>query len=138
MIRIKKITSLLIILCVGLFVACSSNDEDKVEDRLVGTWEIQSLLTNEENSPISSVDDLIQFQAIKIYQSYKTAETKKQRGGWSYTGNMLNISLDLPAAYYLLKVDANELTLKRLDFKADGSLQSQIRQYKRVEDSRIK
>lgn len=47
---------------------------------------------------------------------------------------MLNISVDLPAAYYVIKVDEVSLTLKRLDFKSDSSLQTTIKEYKRVDE----
>lgn len=112
-------------------------DEIKTSDQIVGTWKLTKLQINGNSEDISSMSDLIQFQANSIYQSYNTTTEEKNRGGWSYQGNMLNISLDLPAAYYIESVNATTLELKRFDFETNGNLKTSLYFYEKTNDNLI-
>jgi hypothetical protein len=119
--------------------ACNKDNEaDDMRSAIVGTWKLISLSVDGTNADTSSYPDLIQFQSSAIFQAYNTSTSVKIRGEWSYDGSMLNISSYLPAAFYIVNVDGQGLTLKRFDFNTDGSLKTTIQQYQRTADSDIK
>ena len=118
--------------------ACNKDNEaDDIRDAIVGTWKLTSVTVDGANSD-SSYPDLIQFQENFIFQAYTTETGVKNRGGWSYEGDMLNISIYLPAAFYIMNLDSKNLSLKRYDFKTDGALQTSVQQYQRTSDSELK
>lgn len=120
--------------CLGLF-ATSCEQKENLAEKLAGTWQLTILRVNGQSEDISTKTGLIQFQVNSVFQSYNLSTGEKNRGGWSFTGNMLNISLDLPAAYYVQLVDAEMMTLKRLDFDDDGSLKTTELDYVKVDDN---
>jgi len=128
----KKIVYLLFVGFIGLSTGCEQ--EVDICDSIVGTWELQRLIIDEQEVSLVEKKQWIAFQANSIYLSYQSETNIQNRGGWSFSGQMLNISVDLPAAYYVIKVDEVSLTLKRLDFKSDSSLQTTIKEYKRVDE----
>lgn len=134
----KKYFSFLLFLSFAIcFVSCN-DDEDSVQDRIVGTWQLQSMQEDGQAVSIVGQNDLVQFQSNSIFLRYNSSATSAvKRGGWSYTGGMLNISLDLPAAYYVLNLNANELKIKRLDFAATGSVKTTEFVYNKVSDDLI-
>ncbi|MFV0469168.1 MAG: lipocalin family protein [Dysgonomonas sp.] len=134
----KKYFSFLLLLSFAIcFVSCN-DDEDSVQDRIVGTWQLQSMQEDGQAVSIIGQDDLVQFQSNSIFLRYNSSATSAvKRGGWSYTGGMLNISLDLPAAYYVLNLNANELKIKRLDFATTGLVKTTEFVYNKVSDDLI-
>jgi len=127
---------------LSLFIsilACSKDDDSKnMRNDIVGTWKLTSVSVNGSNADTSTYPDLIQFQSNSIFQAYTTSTSTKNRGGWSYEGDMLNISLYLPGAYYITSINNQNLTLQRYDFNTDGSLKTTIQQYQRTADSDMK
>ncbi|MDD3078807.1 MAG: lipocalin family protein [Paludibacter sp.] len=132
----KKFSYVLLFCCLSLLSTACKEDVD-IPDLLVGTWQLTEVKVNEQSEDISDKTDLIQFQANSIYQSYNTTTEEKNRGGWSYQGNMLNISLDLPAAYYVETISENSLELKRFDFGTDGELLTTQLFYEKAADDLI-
>lgn len=132
----KKISYALLVCCLGILVT-SCKDEDKTSDLIVGTWKLTAVQVDGNSEDISTKADLIQFQANSIFQSYNSSAGVKTRGGWSYEGNMLNISLDLPAAYYIESVNSTSLELKRYDIKEEGGLQTTLLFYEKANDDLI-
>jgi hypothetical protein len=65
------------------------------------------------------------------------AKTILKRSGWSYTGGLFNLAIDLPASWKPV-ADAATLTLERVDFKPDGALRKTRLTFKRVADMEIK
>jgi len=127
---------LLLILSIN---ACKKNNEaDDMRNAVVGTWKLSSLTVDGTSVDSSSYPDLIQFQSGSIFQAYNSSSNIKIRGEWSYEGEMLNITSYLPAAFYIMNVDGQNLTLKRLDFNTNGSLRTTIQQYQRTADSDMK
>ena len=134
MLRKQTLPHLLFIGFIILFAACDK-DETNVGEMLVGTWQLKTVMIDGNPVDITGRQDMIQFQNNSIYQACNTTETSKIRGGWSYIDDMLNISTDLPAAYYILEINSVTLSLERFDFKSDGSLQSTVLNYEKVSDS---
>jgi len=119
--------------------SCSKDDAaENMRNDIVGTWKLTSVSIDGSNADISTFPDLIQFQEKFIFQEYRSSTSTKTRGGWSYEGDMLNISIYLPAAFYVVSITNQNLTLKRYDFNTDGSLRTTIQQYQRTADSEIK
>jgi len=119
-------------------IACDKNNkDDDMRNAIVGTWKLQSITIDGTTTDTSAYPDVIQFQSNFIFQAYNTTSKVKNRGGWSYEGDMLNISLYLPAAFYIVNIDSKNLTIKRYDFKPDGSLKSTVQQYQRTNDSEM-
>jgi hypothetical protein len=120
------------------FSRCSDNGEtEDIRASLVGTWQLTAVEIDDQATDITSSPAFVRFQSNQIYLSYDATANVVTHGGWSYEGNMLNISVDLPAAYYVLHADAATLSLKRYDFNADGNLRITIRKYQRTDDAKI-
>ncbi|MDR1682268.1 MAG: lipocalin family protein [Candidatus Symbiothrix sp.] len=131
-------SSIIALLLLFGFYACEEkNEAAEIESKLAGTWQLSSAIIDGIETDISVYPDFIRFQTNKIFLSYNSTFNELIRGGWSYEGAMLNISTDLPAAYYVLRVDENYLSLKRNDFNTDGGLIATVRNYQRTEDSQI-
>ena len=136
----KNYFSYSVVLSVFLMIfSCSKdNDAKNMREDIVGTWKLTSVTVNGSNADTSTYFDIIQFQSNSIFQEYNTSTSSKNRGGWSYEGDMLNISLYLPAAFYITSINNKNLTLQRYDFNNDGSIRTTIQQYQRTTDSDMK
>lgn len=136
--RRKHSLFLFLLFAPMFFLIGCSDDEDSVQDLIVGTWQLQSVQENGQDVSITGLDNAMRFQSNSIFIRYNTttAATPK-RGGWSYEGDMLNISLDLPAAYYVINLNSTELRLKKLGFFDNGDLKTTELVYTKVEDSVI-
>jgi hypothetical protein len=118
--------------------SCKENDEPgDIVNSLVGTWQLIEIRIDGNNAEVEDSPEYIRFQANRIYLSYIESSQTLIRGGWSYENGMLNISVDLPAAYYVENVDGKILTLKRQDFNANGEISVTVKEYRRTEDSKI-
>jgi hypothetical protein len=119
-----------------LLFSCKDKDEtEELRNAIVGTWQLSSVQRDGVDVDLTAFPDIIQFQPNYIFLSYATSTQVKVRGGWSYDGDMLNISVYLPAAFYVLKADALSLSLKRLDFNTGGTLTTTIQEYRRTSES---
>jgi hypothetical protein len=125
----------LLIFCFPvLFFACEEkNEADSVRNAIVGKWKLLSVAIDGVEADVTVYPDSIEFQSNAIFRSVRSTTQETVRGSWSYEGDMLNISVYLPAAFYVLKADAQQLLLKRLDFNSEGSLATTIQEYRRVE-----
>jgi hypothetical protein len=120
------------------FSSCEDkNETDDIRSLIVGAWQLTSVQIDGTNADLTAYPDIIQFQPNYIFQSYNTITQTKVRGGWSYESDMLTVSVYLPAAFYVLKADAQNLSLKRLDFNTAGMLSTTIQEYRRIADSEI-
>jgi hypothetical protein len=120
------------------FSSCENKDEaEDIRTNLAGTWQLASVRIDGLAVDTGAYPEFIRLQENRIFLSYDAATELLIRGGWSYEGNMLNISTDLPAAYYIEQADGKTLSLKRLDFNADGKLSTTVRDYRRTDDSQI-
>jgi hypothetical protein len=125
-------------LFILLFFGCEDkNEAEEIRANLVGTWQLTSVQIDGATTDIAAYPGFIQFQENRIFLSYNATTDELTRGGWSYEGSMLNVSTDLPAAYYVLHVDGKTLSLKRQDFNTTGGLIATIRDYQRTGDEQI-
>ena len=140
---LKKKYFFFIVVLPLIFSIASCDKEDKADEvrkAIVGTWELISVTVDGQAldaDELLSYPSLVQFQSNSIFQVYNQSTGKKTRGGWSYEGDMLNISLYLPAAFYIMDVNSVNLNLKRYDFNEDSSLRNTFLRYQRVDDSKI-
>jgi hypothetical protein len=122
-----------------LFFSCceDKNEAEEIQTNLVGTWQLTSVQIDGATTDIAAYPGFIQFQENRIFLSYNATSGLVTRGGWSYEGNMLSVSTDLPAAYYVLHADGKTLSLKRQDFNTTGGLIATVRDYQRTGDEQI-
>lgn len=136
---IKKQLSFFLFVCLMVcsFCSCSEDDDDNQGD-IVGAWQLTSKTVDGANVDITGQQQIILFQSSQVFKRYLTDGVDKGKyriGGWSMSGEALNISLDQPATYYIQQVDATSLSIKRFDFNSGGNLQSTITSYQRVSES---
>jgi hypothetical protein len=103
-----------------------------MRNAIVGSWQLSSVQIDGTNADLTAYPNTVQFKANYIFESKNSADSETVRGGWSYEGNMLNISVYLPAAFYIVKVDSQNLILKRLDFNSSGLLIETILNYRKL------
>lgn len=132
----NNLTYLLLFCSVMIFFTSCDNDDDTF-DRIVGTWQLTSIEVDGQQQDITDVKEILQFKDNSLFVRYIESNGEKIRGGWSYEGDMLNISVDLPAGYYVVNLTGTELILRRLDFSADGSLRTTIIRYTKTSDNMI-
>jgi hypothetical protein len=130
--------SIVSILFILFFSGCEDkNEAEEIQANLVGTWQLTSVQIDGATTDIAAYPGFVRFQENRIFLSYNTVTGELTRGGWSYEGNMLNVSTDLPAAYYVLHADGKTLSLKRQDFNTNGELSTTIRDYQLTGDEQI-
>jgi hypothetical protein len=135
--KIKHLFLYLFLCCLlPLSFSCEDKDEaDNLRNAIIGTWQLTSVQINGVSAePSAYPDDIIQFQPNYIFQSYNTTTEETTRGEWSYEDEMLNISIYLPVAFYVLEANAQNLSLKRLDFNSEGTLTTTIQEYRKIND----
>lgn len=133
----KNRLSYFLLLSVVMLLFASCDKDDDTSDKIVGTWQLTTMEVDGQQQDISQTTDILQFQSNSLFVRLIVSTNQKIRGGWSYEGDMLNISPDLPAAYYVVNANGSELILKRIDFNTDGSLKTTIISYQKVADEMI-
>jgi len=132
----------LLILFLG--TACKKDAEvDNMTTKITGTWHQISQTKDDIPASKDSSRLIMQINANNICilcDSSKVAVKAKtiiKRSGWSYTGGLFNLAIDLPAAWTPV-AETNKLTLERVDFKQDGALTKTKLTFERVADLVIK
>jgi hypothetical protein len=132
------------ILFLLLGTACEKDAAvDETSTRIIGTWHQTSKTIDDQTSPKDSSRLIMQINKDNICvlcDSSKIAVKAKtiiKRSGWSYTGGLFNLAIDLPASWKPVS-DVATLTLERVDFKQDGTLSKTRLTFKRVADMEIK
>lgn len=133
----KNRLSYFLLLSVVMLLFASCDKDDDTSDKIVGTWQLTKMEVDGQQQDISQTTDILQFQSNSLFVRLIVSTNQKIRGGWSYEGDMLNISPDLPAAYYVVNANGSELILRRIDFNTDGSLKTTIISYQKVADEMI-
>ena len=133
-----------VIIFLFLGISCEKDDgENGITTQIVGTWHQTSRTIDKVSAPKDSTRLLMQINENNICilcdSSAVAVKTKKivKRSGWDYSGNLLNIAIDLPASW-TPAVEANSLTLERVDFNQDGKLIKTMLTFERVADMEIK
>jgi hypothetical protein len=132
------------ILFLFLFIgtACEKDANDTLA-KMIGTWHQTSktidgvAVAKDSTRLIMQINNdniciLCDSTAVAV-----KAKTIVKRSGWSYTGNLLNIAIDLPASWTPV-ASANSLTIERVDFNQDGKLNKTMLTFQRVADMEIK
>ena len=97
-----------------VFVSCSSDDKDEIDDAIVGTWKLTEVKMSETGSYIS-------WPFKTTYSSFKSDGTYygsgyfgTGEGTWSKKGKTVNtyVSGQLYASYEVLSVTATDAELK--------------------------
>ena len=119
-------------------VGCYKDDDNKndIINQLNDTaWQIESKTISGEEFELSDCEKgyMIYFENKGILKTYDACEDVIHRSGWSFKGDLLNLSNDLPASYKIEEI-GNILVLRRLDFK-DGELITTIIKSIRVENT---
>jgi hypothetical protein len=131
----------LLFLFVG--TACQKDAEEDPTANMIGTWHqtsrtIDGIAVAKDSTRLImqiNVDNiciLCDSSAVAV-----KAKTIVKRSGWDYSGNLLNIAIDLPASWTPVAT-TNSLTLERVDFNPDGKLNKSMLTFERVADMEIK
>lgn len=121
-----------LLLCLATFAALScAREVAGTEDLLVGKWILAERTVDNVRDSLSECQLLsgIEFKADNICILVDACTTKSVNSGWSYRYGMLNVSYDLPAAYYIEQLDGSSLRLRRNDITAAGLLQVTVITY---------
>ena len=125
------------------FVSCQKDTADDMSTKMVGTWHQTSQL--KDGIPIQKDSSrlLIQIQATQICilcdSSARAVKAKTiiTRSGWSYTGGLFNLAIDLPASWKPV-TNVNTLSIERSDFNQTGGITKTTLTFERVPNLDIK
>jgi hypothetical protein len=149
-----KITSIkiahksIVLACASLlfiFIGNACEEDTSTNDKqtqLVGTWHQTSRTIDGVATSKDSTRLAMQINANSICilcdSSYKAISSKSiiTRSSWSFSGSLLNISVDLPASWNATVSD-NELSLERVDFNSNGTLAKTILEFERITNIEI-
>ena len=123
--------------------SCQKDAVDDMSTKIVGTWHQTSKTIDGNPATKDSTRLLMQINSTQICilcdssaQAIK-AKTIINRSGWSYTGGLLNIAIDLPASWTPV-VDTGSLSIQRLDFNQAGGITKTTLKFDRVANLVIK
>lgn len=134
--------SLSLFFIVGV-TSCQKDAVDTMSTKIIGTWHQTSKTIDGIPAIKDSTRLLIQLNATQICilcdSSARAIKAKTiiNRSGWSYTGGLLNIAIDLPASWKPV-VDANVLSIERSDFNQTGGITKTTLTFNRVANFDIK
>lgn len=123
--------------------SCQKEPVDDLATKIIGTWHQTSQTKDDITIPKDSSRLLMQINddhiCILCDSSYAAVKAKTiiKRSGWSYTGGLFNLAIDLPATWTPV-AESNSLTIQRIDFKPDGSLSKTRLSFERVATLEIK
>ena len=134
--------SLSLLFIVGVN-SCQKDTVDPMSTKIIGTWHQTSKTIDGIPVIKDSTRLLIQINATQIcilcdstVQAIK-AKTNINRSGWSYTGGLFNLAIDLPASWKPV-ADATTLSIERNDFNQTGGITKTALTFKRVANFDIK
>jgi hypothetical protein len=131
---INRILHFLLLLPLVFSMSACTDDDQGLSQQIVGAWQLTSVNIDGQQQDLSGNNQIILFESNSVFKRYLTDEAKYRIGGWSIKPDMLNISLDLPAAYYIEQIEHTSLTLKRFDFDVNGNLKTTVFVYKKVSE----
>jgi hypothetical protein len=120
--------------------ACQKDELiDEAVAPLLGTWHQTSRQVDGATVTKDSTRLVMMISNNNIClmcDSSKTAIAAKtiiKRSGWSYSGGLLNIAIDLPASWYPV-TGTNTLTIDRFDFDKLGNITKTTLNFERISD----
>jgi hypothetical protein len=115
------------ILFLFIGTSCKTETVDETPVKIIGTWHQTSRVQDGVTTTKDSTRLLIQINANNICvlcdstTASVNAKTIVKRSGWSYTGGLFNLAVDLPASWTPV-VTANDLSIERVDFNQTGTV----------------
>lgn len=122
-----------------LITGCNDEPVDDTPSRLTGTWHQISQSKAGVAIAKDSTRMILQINANQICvicDSTKAAVTAGKvikRSGWSYTGGLFNLAIDIPVSWKPVLTD-QQLTLEKIEFNPSGELIKTSQVYRRVTD----
>jgi hypothetical protein len=123
--------------------SCQKEAVDDMSTKILGTWHQTSKTIDATPSIKDSTRLLIQIQSVQICilcdSSAKAIKAKTiiTRSGWSYTGGLFNLAIDLPASWKP-SAETNKLSIERSDFNQTGGITKTTLTFERVANLVIK
>jgi len=124
-----------------LFLILSACQEDStdtgVTEKITGTWHQTSRVVDGSTVTKDSTRLLIQINENNICvlcdstAAAVRANTIVSRSGWSYSGDLFNLAVDMPASW-AVSFEGNDMSLQRNDFKNDGTVSKTRLTFRRV------
>lgn len=122
----------------SLFITgCNDEPVDDTPSRITGTWHQISQSKAGVAIAKDSTRMILQInsnQICVICDSTKAAVTANKvikRSGWSYTGGLFNLAIDIPVSWTPVITD-EQLTLEKIEFSPSGTLVKTSQVYQRV------
>ncbi|TSA37630.1 MAG: hypothetical protein D4R64_05395 [Porphyromonadaceae bacterium] len=128
----KAVALKVLTLCILTLVAFSCNKEDPgIADQLIGKWTLTDKTVGNDPVILSDCEkrSTIEFQVNNFCLLYDACTGDTTNSGWNYKYEMLNISVHLPAAYYIEQLDNTDLKVRRNDISPSGDLQVTVLSY---------
>ena len=125
------------ILLLLIAASCQKDAVDDTTTKIVGTWHQTFLTKDGINSVKDSSRLILQINSDNICvlcDSSAVAIKSKTiviRSGWSYTGSLLNIAIDLPVSWKPV-VYGNTLSMERIDFNRTGAIIKTTLNFERI------
>ncbi len=125
-----------IVLLPFTLISCEEESDDTAT-RITGTWHQTSYTIDGQAKAKDSTRMLIQInpdQICILCDSSKVAvNTQKvvRRSGWSYSGGLFNLAVDLPVSWKPA-VSEQQLTLVKTEFSATGDIIKSTLVFRRV------
>jgi len=132
----------LFLLFALVVASCDNEPTDDTPAKIIGTWHQSSQAIDGVQILKDSTRLLMQINANQIcVLCDSTAIAVKgnkivKRSGWSYTGGLFNIAIDIPVSWTPV-VESNTLTLEKIEFNQAGTIKKTIQVYNRAADIEI-
>lgn len=124
---------------VVLVAACDNEPIDQTSTMVIGTWHQKSQTTEGVLVAKDSTRLLMQINSNQIcILCDSTSLARKnnnivKRSGWSFSGGLLNIAIDIPVSWKPI-VDSDKLILEKIEFNQSGKIIKTIQTYTRIAD----
>jgi hypothetical protein len=117
-------------------ISCEEETDDTAT-RLTGTWHQTSYTIDGQVKAKDSTRMLMQINSDQICilcdSSKLAVSTQKvvRRSGWSYSGGLFNLAVDLPVSWKPTATE-QQLTLEKTEFSANGDIIKSTLVYRRI------
>ena len=120
-----------------LGTSCQKDPVNDISVKLIGSWHQTARSVGGTSATIDSTRLLMQINANQICVLCDSTalavknNTIVSRSGWSYSGGLFNLAIDLPASWKPT-FNNNTLILERADFSPTGSITKTSLTFQRV------
>lgn len=141
-ISVCRALSLFTIILLPLLLTSCEEETDDTATRLTGTWHQISYTINDQPKEKDSTRMLMQInpdQICILCDSSKLAVSSQniiKRSGWSYSGGLFNLAVDLPVSWKPTPTE-QQLTLEKIEFSSAGTIIKSTMVFHRVPSIKI-